>query len=145
MCHNSFLPVQLFSLLEEECMANLDSLSYLVVDDVGSVREFLRQSLIHLGVTTDNITEASTGEKALNAFRTTIPDVVFLDIELPDLDGQDVLKQIKAIKNNAFVVMVSAHSTVDNVKEAISNGASGFIVKPFSPQKITTIMNKYSG
>lgn len=126
-------------------MANLDSLSYLIIDDVGTVREFLRQSLLHLGVTTDNIIEASTGESALEAFRTAIPDVVFLDIELPDLDGQYVLKQIKAIKSNAFVVMVSAHSTVDNVKEAISNGASGFIVKPFSPQKITTIMNKYSG
>jgi two-component system chemotaxis response regulator CheY len=126
-------------------MAALDSLSYLIVDDVGSVREFLRQSLIHLGVATENISEAATGEKALKVFRDNIPDVVFLDIELPDLDGQDVLKQIKTIKNNAFVVMVSAHSTVDNVKEAISNGASGFIVKPFSPQKITTIMNKYSG
>lgn len=136
---------QLFNLFEEVLMPDLDSLSYLVVDDVGSVREFLRQSLIHLGVTTDNISEAATGEKALTAFRTNIPDVVFLDIELPDLDGQDVLKQIKAIKDNAFVVMVSAHSTVENVKVAISNGASGFIVKPFSPQKITTIMNKYPG
>jgi len=126
-------------------MADLDSLSYLVVDDVGSVREFLRQSLIHLGVTTENIAEAATGEKAIAAFRASIPDVVFLDIELPDLDGQDVLKKIKAIKSNAFVVMVSAHSTVENVKEAITNGAAGFIVKPFSPQKITTILNKYPG
>lgn len=126
-------------------MTNMDSLSYLVVDDVSSVREFLRQSLIHLGVSGDNISEAATGEKALELYRNQIPDIVFLDIELPDLGGHEVLKQIKSIKSNAFVVMVSAHSTVENVKEAISSGASGFIVKPFSPQKITTILNKYSG
>ena len=126
-------------------MTNMDSLSYLVVDDVSSVREFLRQSLIHLGASADNISEAATGEKALGLYRNQIPDIVFLDIELPDIDGHEVLKQIKSIKDNAFVVMVSAHSTVENVKEAISSGASGFIVKPFSPQKITTILNKYSG
>ena len=126
-------------------MANMDTLSYLVVDDVSSVREFLRQSLIHLGVAAENIDEAATGQVALERYRKSIPDVVFLDIELPDLDGHEVLKQIKAIKDNAFIVMVSAHSTVENVKEAISSGASGFIVKPFSPQKITTILNKYSG
>lgn len=124
-------------------MSNLNTLSYLIVDDVSSVREFLRQSLMHLGA--EDIVEAANATKALESFSKNLPDVVFLDIELPDMDGQEVLKQIKTIKNNAFVVMISAHSTVDNVKESISNGASGFIVKPFSPKKITTILNKFPG
>ncbi len=124
-------------------MSDLSSLSYLIVDDVSSVRAFLRQTLTHMDVS--EIHEASCGADAIQAFKNHIPDVVFLDIELPDADGQELLKQIRSIKSNAFVVMVSAHSTVDNVKYSISQGAAGFIVKPFSPKKIATILKKYQG
>mgnify|MGYP001143185365 FL=1 len=123
-------------------MAEIANMSYLIVDDVSSVREFLRQTLIHMGVT--EIYEASTGDAAIMSYQKNLPDVVFLDIELPDMDGQEILKKIRIAKQNAFVVMISAHSSVDNVKAAISNGASGFIVKPFSPRKITSILKKYS-
>ena len=122
-------------------MSGFSNLSYLIVDDVSAVREFLKQSLFQMGVT--EIYEAPNGESALAKFSEHFPDVVFLDIELPDADGNSILKQIKARKSDAFVVMISAHSSVENVKEAVSSGASGFIVKPFSPQKITNILNKY--
>lgn len=122
-------------------MTDLSTLSYLLVDDVSSVREFLRQTLNHMGV--NEIHEASSGETAVQSFNDNLPDVVFLDIELPDNDGHSVLKQIRNVKSNAFVVMVSAHSTVDNVKTSIANGAAGFIVKPFSPKKILAVLKKY--
>ena len=124
-------------------MADIAKLSFLIVDDVSSVREFLRQTLVHMGVA--DIYEASSGEVAISSFKKNLPDVVFLDIELPDMDGQEILKTIKSTKQNAFVVMISAHSSVDNVKTAISNGASGFIVKPFSPKKITSVLKKFQG
>jgi two-component system chemotaxis response regulator CheY len=124
-------------------MSDLNSLSYLIVDDVSSVRDFLRQTLEHMEVT--EIYEASCGADAIDLFKQHIPDVVFLDIELPDADGQEILKQIRSIKSNAFVVMVSAHSAVDNVKYSLSQGASGFIVKPFSSKKIATILKKFQG
>ena len=124
-------------------MSDLKSLSYLIVDDVNSVRAFLRQTLQHMEVT--EIHEASCGTDAIELFKQHIPDVVFLDIELPDMDGQEVLKQIRNIKSNAFVVMVSAHSAIDNVKYSLSQGASGFIVKPFLPKKIATILKKFQG
>ena len=122
-------------------MSGFNQLTYLIVDDVCTVREFLKQSLFQMGVT--EIHEAPDGQTALSRFSEHLPDVVFLDIELPDLDGNEILRKIKARKSDAFVVMISAHSSVDNVKSAVSNGASGFIVKPFSPQKITNILNKY--
>ena len=124
-------------------MPDLAKLSYLIVDDVTSIREFLRQSLFQLGA--NEVHEASNGIKALEAYNTFLPDIVFLDIELPDMNGNDILKQMKARKHDSFIVMVSAHNSVDNVKKSISNGASGFIVKPFSPQKISTVLNKFTG
>lgn len=124
-------------------MNDFKGLSYLIVDDVSSVREFLRQTLMTLEVS--EIHEAANGEDAIEAFKAHLPDVVFLDIELPDMDGHLILKQLRQIKSNAFIVMVSAHSTINNVKEAISNGAAGFIVKPFSAKKITTVLKKYTG
>lgn len=122
-------------------MSDLSSLSYLIVDDVSSVRAFLKQTLLHMEAS--DIYEASCGAEAIESFKQNFPDVVFLDIELPDADGQELLKEILSIKSNAYVVMVSALSNVDNVKYSLSHGAAGFIVKPFSPKKISTILKKY--
>ena len=104
------------------------------------VPEFLVQS--QLGAS--DIITASTGQEALDQFSANLPDVVFLDIELPDFNGQSLLKEMKSIKNNVCIIMVTAHGTVDNVKESIALGASGFIVKPFSPRKIASVLKTVS-
>ncbi|GAB2995443.1 response regulator [Psychrosphaera aestuarii] len=119
-------------------MSEFSTTSFLVVDDVSSVRAFLQQTLSQLGAM--EILQASTGEEALARFTENLPDVVFLDIELPDMDGQLILKEMKEMKSNVHVIMVTAHGTVDNVKKSIELGASGFIVKPFSPRKISSVI-----
>lgn len=119
-------------------MSELSTTSFLIVDDVSSVRAFLQQTLSQLGAM--EILQASTGEEALARFTDNLPDVVFLDIELPDMDGQLILKEMKVMKSNVHVIMVTAHGTVDNVKKSIKLGASGFIVKPFSPRKISSVI-----
>lgn len=119
-------------------MSEIHEKSFLIVDDVASVRSFLQQTLNQLGGT--DISHAASGREALEQFNKNIPDVVFLDIELPDLDGQTILKELKAAKHNVQVVMVSAHSSVENVKAAIASGASAFIVKPFSPKKVSSVL-----
>lgn len=112
----------------------------LIVDDVGTVRNFLHQTLIHFGL--NNIDEASTAQTCVEHIKKKQYDVIFLDIELPDGDGKELIKEINAISPDANVVMVSAHSTVENVKDAIERGAKGFVVKPFSPKKIAGILKK---
>lgn len=119
-------------------MSNIAETSFLLVDDVPSVRSFLQQALNQLGAV--DVIHAEDGRRALERFSQNMPDVVFLDIELPDLDGQIILKEMKSIKSNTHVIMVSAHSSVDNVKAAIDSGASGFIVKPFSPKKVSSVL-----
>lgn len=118
-----------------------DELSILIVDDVSTVRSFLNQTLMHLGI--QQIDEAGTAAQCLNACDEKKYHIIFLDIELPDGDGKELIAKIEACQPDANVVMVSAHSNVDNVKEAIEKGAKGFVVKPFSPKKIAAMLRKF--
>jgi len=86
----------------------------------------------------------SSGKEVINAFKSgRIPEITFLDIEMPECDGLEVLKFIKDNKVDTFVVMVSAHGTLENVKMCMESGADGFIVKPYSDKKVQQIVNKY--
>lgn len=114
--------------------------SVLIIDDVASVREYLRQTLMLLGVT--QVCEASTGASGISSYHKQKQDVVFLDIELPDCDGKALLRQLKEINPQANVVIMTAHSTVENVQQSIVAGACGFIAKPFSAKKIETVLSK---
>ena len=114
--------------------------SVLIIDDAYTVREYLRQTLMHLGIT--QVHEASSGNRGLSVFNQHQHDLVFLDIELPDINGQQLLQQIKTQADKTHVVMVTAHSSVENVRNSIAAGASGFIAKPFSPLKIKNIVER---
>ncbi len=68
---------------------------------------------------------------------------MFLDIGLPDKSGHDVLKEIMKVHPNAFVIMLTASNIVSDVKMAMSEGAKGYIVKPFSRKQIKESINNY--
>lgn len=70
-------------------------------------------------------------------------DMIFLDIEMPQKSGMQALEEILKEKKQAYIVMLSGHGTTDNVKQAISKGAKGFIVKPYRINKITSVIDKY--
>ena len=114
--------------------------SVLIIDDVTSVREYLRQTLMLLGIS--HVSEASDGSHGISSYTKQRHDVVFLDIELPDCDGKQLLRQLKEINPDANVVIMTAHSTVDNVQQSILAGACGFIAKPFSAKKIESVLTK---
>ena len=116
-------------------------LSILIVDDVSTVRSFLSQTLMHLGI--ENVKEASTAKQCISECQAANYNMIFLDIELPDGDGKELIAQINDINPETNVVMVSAHSAVENVKEAIDKGAKGFAVKPFTPKKIAAMLKKF--
>ena len=116
-------------------------LSILIVDDVSTVRSFLSQTLMHLGI--DNVKEASTASQCFSECQAAKYSMIFLDIELPDGDGKELIAQINEMSPETNVIMVSAHSAVENVKDAIDKGAKGFIVKPFTPKKIAAMLKKF--
>jgi len=113
----------------------------LLADDESIVRRLIRIMLIDLNC--DVVEEASNGMDAIEKYKTLRPDLAFIDINMPDIDGLAVLEAILAHDNHAFAVIVSADSTMENVRKAIQNGAQGFIVKPFTPKKFQDILNKY--
>ena len=79
---------------------------------------------------------ASNAEEAIANYLLHAPDIVFLDINLPDADGFSVLRQIIASDPDAYIVMFSGNSYLDNVTAALNQGASGFIAKPFKKERL---------
>ena len=100
----------------------------LVIDDEISFLEFLLRILNEEGY---NVFGATSAEEGIRCLRENNPDVVLLDVRLPDIDGITLLKYIKEIKNIP-VIMISAYGTIDIAVEAIKNGAEDFIEKPFA-------------
>lgn len=118
-------------------MAKGKPVNFLIVDDIAATRELLRGLIQSVLAQFSFPIEASLYQTE-NAKQTmalcTKRDMhlIFLDIELPDGNGLEVLKQIKANKPDTAVVMVSGDSSIASVKDAIESGIQGYIVKPFN-------------
>lgn len=82
------------------------------------------------------VVTASNAHDAIANYLIYAPDIVFLDIGLPDSSGFEVLKDIVATDNQAYVVMFSGNSYLDNVTAALNSGASGFVAKPFKKENL---------
>ena len=83
-----------------------------------------------------DVMEAGNGEEAIRAYENFAPDAVFLDIGLPDVNGQVILGKLLALDKFAFVIMLSANSVKENILAALEKGAQGFVTKPFAKDKL---------
>jgi len=104
----------------------------LAVDDEPRMVDFLRVSLQQHGL---QVVEASTGEEALQAVRTELPDLVLLDVALPDLEGFDVLQRLRAL-SGVPVIMVTVRSDESDRIRGLTLGADDYVTKPFSPAEL---------
>lgn len=100
----------------------------LVLDDELGPREALRMML----KSRYEVITASTGSEALEVVRRTPPDLAFLDINMREMNGIEVLKAIKAIDASIEVVMMTAYASLETAREAMSHGISEYLIKPFS-------------
>ena len=112
----------------------MNKIRVLIVDDVSDMRNLLASSLRNLDIR--DIMEAKNAVDAIEIYQNKEIDIVFLDLHMPKIDGFEALKKIRFINPNAFVVIVSGESSINNVKKAILMGAKGFIVKPYQLGKI---------
>jgi len=116
----------------------LDAARILVVDDEMGPRESLRMLL----KPSYQIQTAESGRSALDQIPGYHPDIVILDIKMPELDGLEVLKRIKRIDPAIEVVMITAYASLETVKHALTHGAFEYLIKPFSRQDLEDVVRR---
>ena len=115
----------------------------LVCDDAAFLRMMIKDILTKNGYTV--VGEAENGLKAVEKYAELKPDLVLMDITMPEMDGIQALKAIKGNDPNASVIMCSAMGQQAMVIEAIQSGAKDFIVKPFQADRVLEVVKKVVG
>jgi two-component system chemotaxis response regulator CheY len=112
----------------------------LTVDDSRVTLKILRKLLADTEF--DIVGEAGQGQEALEQYRQTSPDLVILDIVMPDMDGVQILDGIREIDPGARVVMVSSLGTKEKVMECLEKGAKSFLMKPYEKEDLLQVLRK---
>lgn len=115
-------------------------LKVLIVDDAAFMRMMIKDILTKNEF--EIVGEASNGIQAIELYKQERPDVVTMDITMPEMDGIEAVKLIKEFDPNARIIMCSAMGQQSMVKDAIKAGARDFIVKPFQADKVLEAINK---
>ena len=115
----------------------------LICDDAAFMRMIIKNVLTKGGYNV--VGEAENGAKAVEKYKELSPDLVLMDITMPEMDGIQALKEIKKIDPNAKVIMCSAMGQQAMVVESIQAGAKDFIVKPFQEDRVLEAVKKVVG
>ena len=115
----------------------------MLVDDAAFMRMTIKNVLTKMGYT--NLLEAADGAQAVEMYEKEHPDLVIMDITMPNMDGLEALKAIRAKDSNANVVMCSAMGQEAMVVEAVQAGIKDFIVKPFKEDRLMKTVNSILG
>jgi two-component system chemotaxis response regulator CheY len=114
----------------------------LIVDDAAFMRMAIKAMLEGNGF--EVIGEAENGAKGVQKYKELKPDIVTMDITMPEMTGIEALKAIREFNPEAKVVMLSAMGQEVLVREAVMNGAKSFIIKPFKEEYVVQTLNKVS-
>ncbi|MGE5579494.1 MAG: response regulator transcription factor [Bacillota bacterium] len=112
----------------------LQTRTVLVADDEDHIRQLIRLYLVNEGF---GVTEAKSGKEALDSWQKDNPDLVVLDIMMPEMDGWEVLKQIRKQKNTPVIMLTAKDAEVDKVL-GLELGADDYVTKPFSPRELVS-------
>ena len=106
----------------------------MIADDSAAIRKALSE--IVLKVNHEVIAECENSDETLEKFKSKNPEIVFLDWEMPKVDGLTMLKEMKKINPNAKIIMITAHENMSLIENCIKEGAIAYIIKPFDDEKI---------
>lgn len=116
----------------------MSGISALIVDDSSVMRKIVERALRQAGLAISEVFEASSGVEALDVLRKNRVGLILSDINMPNMDGLEFLRQMRAqhLAPDIPVVMITTESSEDHVREAIVAGAQGYIRKPFTAQQV---------
>ena len=115
----------------------------LIVDDSSTMRKIVNRSLRQAGLEFDTVLEAGDGQEAMNILANEKPDIILSDINMPNMDGIEFLKNKAndaAIKDIPVVMVTTEGGSQDMVDQSLSLGASGCVKKPFTPDQVNEVL-----
>jgi two-component system chemotaxis response regulator CheY len=121
-------------------MENRKIASALIVDDSEYIRNLLGVILKKENI---NVHYAENGAAGMEKFLSVKPDLVFADIIMPGINGLEMLKEIKRANRNAVVIVLTSLSAQTHVTDALEAGADYYVLKPFTPDKIREVLQKF--
>lgn len=110
----------------------------MIVDDASFMRVAIRRMIEKKDY--EIVCEAEDGQQAIEKFQKYRPDIITMDITMPNLSGIEALKEIKKLSSTVKVIMVSAMGQEALIREAVMHGANSFIVKPFKEDKLLEVL-----
>jgi len=125
---------------EVEIRGDLGSPKVLVVDDEASIREALETYLNHLGISV--VHTAQNGKIALEILNSEKHDYLFMDLMMPEMDGMELLQNLDSNGRPMSIVVMTGYPSMEKVIEAMRNGASDFLIKPFRLQDLKVSMER---
>ena len=116
----------------------MNEICALIVDDSSVMRKIVERALRQAGLALEKVFEAASGVEALELLRKERVGLILSDINMPNMDGLEFLRQMRAqnLAPGVPVVMITTESSEDHVKEAIMAGAQGYIRKPFTAEQV---------
>ncbi|HZZ39603.1 MAG TPA: response regulator [Acidobacteriaceae bacterium] len=116
----------------------MSGITVLIVDDSSVMRKIVERALRQAGLNLTRVVEAGSGREGLEALRREKADLIVSDINMPNMDGLEFLRQIRVegLAAGAPVVMITTESGEEHVREALAAGAQGYIRKPFTPDQV---------
>jgi two-component system, chemotaxis family, chemotaxis protein CheY len=121
--------------------------SLMIIDDSATMRKIVMRTVRMSGLEFDQIEEAGSGVEALEKLKAGPFDVMLCDINMPEMNGPELVKQARQLPNCSAtkIVMVSTESAQELIDQLLANGANGYITKPFTPEKfrekLTPLLN----
>ncbi len=119
----------------------INELKILICDDSILARKQLKDIISTLG--TPVFFDAVDGQDAIDKYKETKPDIVFLDIVMPKKDGNAAIKEIIDFDSNATIIIASSVGTQSQLKVALESGAKDFIQKPLDKEQVINIINRF--
>jgi len=117
-------------------------MKYLVTDDSKMARKMIIKSIQDIINEEDEIIQATNGEEAVSMYKEENPDISFMDLTMPIMDGFEATLAIKSFDPDAKIIIVSADIQEGSMKKAKENGALGFIKKPINPDNLKNMLIK---
>ncbi|MBZ2169627.1 MULTISPECIES: response regulator [Marinobacter] len=119
----------------------MSEIRVLVVEDEPIMQERLIDMLYQAGAT--QVVGCANAASARAAFADQEFQIILLDLGLPDGDGHELMQEFKTIRDEQYVVLVTADDSIDSIQRAIGAGANGYVVKPYSQEKVFDVVNNY--